>query len=536
MKRPAANLDGPGRGEAEVATSPLSTADSGVSMWRPRKKAKRNHAGPASSLLISFGSLASHPQGVKPLGNLLLATDSKTAPPCREPGLGALSPLSDDLLLSMLSADSNLLRPSDLCRLARCSRALYVLACHDDLWRGWMIRTFAGDFGAFRRSWRDTFRARSWGSRDVPLAPTVDIKVEGFYSDFLYSSWRCASVPLRKLCRADARNSVERRYSTPNKPVILTDVVPSWPAYAKWDLPFLQSRCDASVLFRAEAVDLNLQTYLPYSTRCAANGASFEESPLYLFDKHFADRTDLASDYTVPPHFAQHDLFSVLGKERPDHRWLIIGPPRSGSTFHLDPNATSAWNAVIRGSKKWVLFPPESVPPGVYPSKDGGEVASPVSLAEWFLNHYDEARRTSGFHECVCAAGEVIYVPSGWWHCVMNLEETIAITQNFVDRGNLKRVLRFLATKRDQVSGVDCSSGVAGETLYERFVGKLKKEWDGVVREEVVEREETEKRRRDRQQELDASSGLFIKKITGASIYSCPKPEVEDGGFRFSFF
>ena len=66
----------------------------------------------------------------------------------------------------------------------------------------------------------------------------------------------------------------------------------------------------------------------------------------------------------VPKYFDE-DLFSVLGDAgRPDHRWLIMGPPRSGSTFHKDPNATSAWNAVVTGSKKWILYPPNVLPPG----------------------------------------------------------------------------------------------------------------------------------------------------------------------------
>jgi hypothetical protein len=35
----------------------------------------------------------------------------------------------------------------------------------------------------------------------------------------------------------------------------------------------------------------------------------------------------------VPEYFAE-DLFSVLGDQRPDYRWLIIGPKKAGSSFH----------------------------------------------------------------------------------------------------------------------------------------------------------------------------------------------------------
>ena len=57
--------------------------------------------------------------------------------------------------------------------------------------------------------------------------------------------------------------------------------------------------------------------------------------------------------------------------------------------------------------------------------------------------------------ECVVREGEVLFVPRCWWHLAMNLEETIAITQNFVSHVTLPHVLKFLQTKTDTlVSGI----------------------------------------------------------------------------------
>lgn len=60
-------------------------------------------------------------------------------------------------------------------------------------------------------------------------------------------------------------------------------------------------------------------------------------------------------------------------------------------------------------------------------------------------------------YEGICGVNEFVFIPRGWWHAVINIEDyTLAVTENFVTRSILPTVRRFLRAKPDQISGLPC--------------------------------------------------------------------------------
>ncbi|XP_061353382.1 lysine-specific demethylase JMJ21 isoform X2 [Gastrolobium bilobum] len=368
----------------------------------------------------------------------------------RADALGDLRVLHDEILCTILER----LTPRDVARVACVSSVMYILCNEEPLWMSLCLKEVSGLL-QYKGSWKKTALHKYNLPDKYKEYHRGPLYFDGFNSLFLYRRlYRCHTT--LDAFYADNGN-VERikdislkdfyREYDAKKPVMLTGLADTWPARHKWTTDQLLLNY-GDVAFKisqrsSRKISMKFKDYVSYVK------VQHDEDPLYIFDEKFGEvAPSLLKDYCVP-HLFQEDFFEILDADkRPSYRWLIIGPERSGASWHVDPALTSAWNTLLSGRKRWALYPPGKVPLGVtvHVNEEDGDVnvETPSSL-QWWLDFYPLLADEDKPIECTQLPGETIYVPSGWWHCVLNVETTIAVTQNFVNSNNFEFVCLDMA-------------------------------------------------------------------------------------------
>lgn len=144
-------------------------------------------------------------------------------------------------------------------------------------------------------------------------------------------------------------------------------------------------------------------------------------------------------------------------RARPPFRWFLIGPKRSGTPMHIDPNLTSAWNTSLHGHKLWVMVPGH-YPKWIINGRNASEESDYVqySAIDYFVKLLDKVKAEEAnlpdLITCIQHPGETVYVPGGWWHAVLNLNDTMAVTQNYCNSQNFDKVWRAVRSARPEIS------------------------------------------------------------------------------------
>eukprot|EP01059_Diplonema_ambulator_P007684 TRINITY_DN1717_c0_g1_i1.p1 TRINITY_DN1717_c0_g1~~TRINITY_DN1717_c0_g1_i1.p1 ORF type:complete len:464 (+),score=158.80 TRINITY_DN1717_c0_g1_i1:63-1394(+) len=377
---------------------------------------------------------------------------------------GELAAFSDKLLHRLLKY----LTKHDITALAGTCWMGYELQNDEEFWKERCLNDSAkGEKGLlegkearflFKMNWKYTYCRPGEVEGEVPV-PISTVHMDHYkFSVSKKARWYAknidvSSIPLKglRVPEVPAESiSVEQffeRYDKANTPVVVTNVVKAW-GWNGWTQKDLLSRHGKTV-FKTNGTTVDgktlRMTFRQYTEYCKyAWGRG--EKPLYIFDNKFEERAkDLTQDYSIPPYF-RNDLFDCMSqKDRPDYKWLLIGPEGSGAPFHTDPHQTHAWNVVTEGRKRIAFYPPRTIPPGVDRKLIHTEYYAASDTMDWYLNYYPNLTRAELPLETIVEAGDMIFIPSGWWHQVLNVAPfTIAITQNVCSPGNFPRVWRDL--------------------------------------------------------------------------------------------
>ena len=277
----------------------------------------------------------------------------------------------------------------------------------------------------------------------------------------------------------------------PEIPTVITGGCKDWNAFsspgATWSVDDLAERTndnlslDGGPGFARMSICRGTVPLKEYQRYCNAE-ADGDSTPLYIFDPDilkatFVDGTLVADDYQIPPCFRCDAMECLTGTRfRPlPPAWLLVGVKRSGTPIHDHP-MTVAWNALLVGCKLWCCLPPGIDERFLLLNLDGdGAIKEDFdkSAIDWFQKI---GQLPSGAKIIVQRPGEIVFLPAGWFHVVLNVETSTAISVSLTLRRDIRKAFHFLVSTAEDVemakgwlksleSNVDRTTKAVGITL-----------------------------------------------------------------------
>jgi len=173
-----------------------------------------------------------------------------------------------------------------------------------------------------------------------------------------------------------------------------------------------------------------------------------------------------------------------------DYRFVYLGPAGTRTPLHADVLRSHSWSANIAGRKRWRLLSPSHT--SLLCDSSGRTTAPDFLLDDDMCNEEEQGENgmshstSSLFPRLASArmhsveveqlAGEIIFVPSGWFHTVDNVEDCLSINHNWISSQSVGRTWEFICEERAIAAKLIadcrelCSSAAEFENLVQRNV------------------------------------------------------------------
>ena len=244
-----------------------------------------------------------------------------------------------------------------------------------------------------------------------------------------------------------------------NRPVVVTGAMQDWKALKEWRPESLSSRFGSQQvqvygdLFRLAAIT-SLSEYLNKHFGKPPGGAS--SAPYVRWYCHMAkdERVPWADeifdqfrdDWARPSFFPSSSFVLPFcpesGSLDPSRDWfpargLFISAQGARTRLHKDPWCSDALLCQVFGKKKFVMYDPSQAAFLTHSGKT-------VDIEAPDLNVFPDFPRARATLQGTLEPGEIMLVPSGWFHHFNSVTDSISLTWNFVHSCRLREFLFYL--------------------------------------------------------------------------------------------
>ncbi|KAM9328317.1 bifunctional peptidase and (3S)-lysyl hydroxylase JMJD7 [Pholidichthys leucotaenia] len=246
-----------------------------------------------------------------------------------------------------------------------------------------------------------------------------------------------------------------RDWVAPNKPCIIRNAINHWPALSRWTPEYLREKVGSKVISvavtpngYADAINgdrfvMPEERQMSFSSVLDIIEGKAEGGGVFYVQKQCSNLLQELPELTADVEEHVPWMSTALGK-LPDAVNFWLGEAKAITSMHKDHYENVY--CVISGEKHFILLPPTDRPfipygvyqPAVYHQQEDGkfEVINQADSEKvpWIpldplnpdLEHYPQYRQARPLH-CSVKAGEMLFLPSLWFHHVRQSHGCIAV-------------------------------------------------------------------------------------------------------------
>lgn len=223
----------------------------------------------------------------------------------------------------------------------------------------------------------------------------------------------------------------KKNYYDKRKPVIITGLSKTWPAYEKWTWDYFKSVVGKQTVGlynneRAGAKTLvnGADAYIPFGDYLDMVKKGPVELRIFLFNI-FQHAPQIAEDITWPDEYSSRFL-----KKYP---MLFVGGAGSVAHMHYDIDLSHIFHTQFIGRKRVLLFDNQQSP---YIYRMPLTVESAASFVNWSekldTEHFPALEHAKGY-TTILEHGDTMFMPAGYWHHMEYLDSGFAMSLRALD-------------------------------------------------------------------------------------------------------